>query len=228
VSDDSQDMACAEWMAAISADADGEAPGVDARLLATHLDACPSCRSFRDDVRGLRRVTAVGAAPRMPDLSREVSKQTAVSDRASRSWLVRMLLGLAAGAIVVSALPELLGGSGDTVHESRHVGAFSIAYAMALLLVVLRPARARAIFPVALVLGGALLITAAIDVAEGHVPLVSEAAHIPELLSVALVWLLARPLPDPTGRASSVAPDGPGLRLLAVDEPAEGSERATG
>ena len=68
---------------------------------------------------------------------------------------------------------------------------------MALLLVVIRPARARAIFPVTLVLAGALLITAVLDVVEGHVPLVDETAHLPELLSVPLVWLLARPLPDP-------------------------------
>jgi RNA polymerase sigma-70 factor (ECF subfamily) len=228
VSDDLQDMACAEWIAAISADVDGEDLGVDPRLLAAHLESCPSCRTYRDEVRGLRRVTAVGAAPQMPDLAREVSRRNAVTDRASRSWVVRLLLALTAGVILVSALPHLLGHGGESVHESRHVGAFSVAYAVALLLVVLRPARARAIFPVTLVLAGALLITAAIDVIEGHIPLVSETAHIPELLSVALVWLLARPLPDPTGRVGAASPEGPGLRLLADDEPHDGPERATG
>jgi predicted anti-sigma-YlaC factor YlaD len=221
-------MACGEWMTAISADADGEDPGVDWRLLAAHLEACPSCRAYRDEVRGLRRVTSVGAAPQMPDLSREVSKRNAVTDRASRSWLVRLLLGLTAGAIVATALPDLLGHGGESVHESRHVGAFSVAYAMALLLVVLRPARARAILPVTLVLAGALLITAAIDVVEGHVPLVNEAAHVPELVSVALVWLLARPLPDPADRRGTGPAHGRELRLLPEDAPVDGSERATG
>ena len=101
------------------------------------------------------------------------------------------------------------------MHESRHVGAFSIAYAAALLLVVIRPARARAIFPVTLVLAGALFITAMVDVVEGHVPLVDETAHLPELLSVPLVWLLARPLPDPRRAPTAGRPDGTPLAAPA-------------
>ena len=114
------------------------------------------------------------------------------------------------------------------MHEARHLGAFSVAYAVALLLVVVRPARARAILPVTMVLAAALLITAAIDVVEGHVPLVDEAAHLPELASVALVWLLARPRPVPRGAASG---DGsstaaPSLRLL--DHPDDTQDREAG
>jgi predicted anti-sigma-YlaC factor YlaD len=228
VSDDLGDMACAQWIAAVSAEADGEDPGVDRRLLEAHLLTCPSCRAYRDQVGGLRRAAVVGPATDMPDISVHVARLNAVADRASRGWLVRTLLALTAAAIAATAVPHLLGHGGESVHESRHVGAFSVAYAVALLLVVLRPARARAIFPVTLVLAGALLITAAIDVIEGHVPLVSEAAHIPELVSVGLVWLLARPLPDPAGWARVGTAEGPGLRLLGDDETRGGSERATG
>lgn len=226
MSDDLDNMACAQWITAISAEADGEDPGVDPRLLAAHLDACPSCRAFRADVQGLRRATAVAEAPEMPDLSKRVSKLNAVADRASRWWVVRVLLALVAVTILVLSVPDLLGHGGESVHESRHVGAFSIAYAVALLAVVVRPARARAIFPVTLVLAGALLITATIDVVEGHVPLVSEAAHIPELVSVALVWLLARPLPDPRGKAGTRGEGAPALRLL--DDGRSGGAREAG
>jgi len=38
----------------------------------------------------------------------------------------------------------------------------------------------------------ALAITATIDVVEGHVPLVHEAVHVPELVSAAAVWVLTR------------------------------------
>jgi hypothetical protein len=56
-------------------------------------------------------------------------------------------------------------------------------------------------------------------VVEGHVPLIDETAHLPELLSVPLVWLLARPLPDPRRAATAASPDGtPSLRLLAPDD----------
>lgn len=226
MTDDIDNMACAEWITAISAEADGEDPGVDPRLLAAHLESCASCRAFRADVQGLRRATAVTEAPVMPDLSKQVSKLNRVADRASRWWVVRVLLALVAVTILVLSVPELLGHGGESVHEARHVGAFSIAYAVALLAVVARPARARAIFPVTLVLAGALLITAVIDVVEGHVPLVNETAHLPELLSVALVWLLARPLPDPRHKVRPAGQGAPTLRLL--DDDASGPAREAG
>jgi predicted anti-sigma-YlaC factor YlaD len=217
VSDDLHDMSCGQWITAISADADGEDPGVDPRLLAAHLDSCSSCRAYRDQVAGLRRASAVAPANEMPDLSRNVAKLNAVADRASRWVVVRGLLGLVAAVIIVVSVPALFGEEGPSVHQSRHVGAFSIAYAVALLLVVIRPARARAILPVTMVLAGALFITAMVDVIEGHVPLLDETAHLPELLSVPLVWLLARPLPDPGRRASAGDPAARSLRLLASD-----------
>ena len=65
VSSDHEGMSCGEWITAISAQADGEDPGVDPRLLAAHLDSCASCRSYRDQVAGLRR--AVGGGPRRRD-----------------------------------------------------------------------------------------------------------------------------------------------------------------
>lgn len=220
MSDDLEGMACAPWLAAISADVDGEDPGVDPRLLAAHLDSCAACRRYRDELAGLRRSAGMAPAQPMPDLSGRVSKLNAVADRAGRSWVVRALLALVAVEIIVVSLPALLGEGHEhgSIHEARHLGAFSVAYAVALLLVVVRPARARAILPVTIVLAAALLITAAIDVSEGHVPLVNEAAHIPELVSVALVWVLSRPARDRGGPAASRrGGEGPSLRVL--DDP---------
>ena len=65
-----------------------------------------------------------------------------------------------------------------------------------LLVVVVRPARARAMLPVAAVLAGALAITALVDLARGEVPLMGETSHLPELISVLLLWLLAVPAPS--------------------------------
>ena len=97
--------------------------------------------------------------------------------------------------IVALSLPALvLGDEQDTsAHGARHLGAFAVAYGVGLLVVVARPARARTMLPVAAVLAGALLITAVVDLANGRIPLVGEAWHLPEIVSVALIWLLAVP-----------------------------------
>lgn len=208
---------------AISALADSEDPGIDGAALERHLAGCSSCRAFRDavlgDERGLRAPITV--APAMPDLSSPVTKTAAAADRASSSLLVRGALAVVAAEIVVFALPDLVAGdaSGSDAHGSRHLGAFAIAYAVALLVVVVRPARARTILPVAAVLAGALLITAVIDLANGNVPLAGEALHLPELVSVALLWLIANP------RRRRDPPGGTTLRAVPNDDASVSARR---
>jgi predicted anti-sigma-YlaC factor YlaD len=201
-------MSCDPWIEAISARADGEPLGVEERLLDAHVAACPSCRDFAAGVPALIPRRPVTPAPRMPDLSRRVAKLNALADRASRWGAVRALLAFVAVEVMVLAVPELvLGHDGDgSGHAARHVGAFGIAYAVSLLVVVVRPARARSILPTALVLALALSITAVVDVVDGRVPLLGEATHIPEILSVVLVWMLARPVPDRAAAGGAVGP----------------------
>lgn len=189
-------MACDRWTEALSAIADGEDPGVDQRLLDAHLQHCERCREFQSEISALPGPRTVGAAP-MPDLSKRVIRLNAIADRASQWGLVRGLLAIVAIEVIVLSLPEFLLGQaqGSSAHAARHIGAFSIAYAAALLVAAIRPARARSILPVATVLAGALAITAAIDIVEGRIPLLGEAIHIPEILSVGLLWMLATPGP---------------------------------
>lgn len=141
----------------------------------------------------------------MPDLSRRVAKTNAVLDRAGKWSMVRALLIVVAVEIVVMAVPNLVLGEGEAnAHDGRHLGAFSIAYAVALLVAAVRPARARTVLPVAAVLAGALLVTAIVDLANGTVPLVNEVSHVPELISVLLIWWLAIPARrDPLSTPSS-------------------------
>ena len=163
----------------------------------------------------------------MPDLSRRVVKLNAMADRASKWGMVRALLAFVATEILVISFPALILGhdGSESAHVARHLGAFSVAYAAGLLVVVFRPARARTILPVSLVLAGALAVTAIIDVVDGHVPLLGEAVHIPEVLSVFLVWLLARPARAPGGAASGRG-GGP-IRLVDPDA-RRGGEREAG
>lgn len=162
----------------------------------------------------------------MPDMSRRVSKSVAVADRASAWGVVRLLLVVVALEVVVLSVPALVAtGEGSAVHDGRHLSAFSIAYGVALLVVAVRPARARTVLPVATVLAGALLITAVVDLVEGNVPLLGEVVHIPEVISVVLVWLLARPSSRRGGRAegATAVP----LRLVEPDAVGERG-RSTG
>jgi hypothetical protein len=131
----------------------------------------------------------------MPDLSQKVARRAAAADRAGAAWIARWLLALVAAQIMVLAVPDLLA-TGDAAHSARHLGAFSVAYAVGLIVVVVRPARARTMFHVALVLAAGMVVTAVVDIAQGRVPLVNEALHIPELFSVLFLWVLARPRPE--------------------------------
>lgn len=187
---------CDRWREALSAIADGEDPGIELRLIDAHLARCSECDAFAVAIDGSRRRTVVRSAAPMPDLSRRVSKLNALADRASRWGVVRALLVVLAMEVIVVSVPLLFTGDEQVDgHDARHLGAFTIAYAVALLVVAARPARARTVLPVAAVLAGALLITAVVDLGRGVVPLVNEATHIPELISVVLLWLLAVPAP---------------------------------
>lgn len=199
---------------------DGEDPGLDPALVDAHVARCPACRSYGDHLHDLRRLGSVRPAPRMPDLSARVVKLDRIADRASRWGVVRGVLVVVALEIVALSLPALvLGQEQETAaHAARHLGAFTVAYGAALLVVAVRPARARTVLPVAATLAAALAVTAVIDVLDGQIPLVGEALHIPELISVVLIWLLAVPSRrGPAGGKLAGAPPGPVVRL-ARDE----------
>ncbi len=215
-------MSCSTWRDAISAEADGEDPGIEPRLVTAHLDRCADCRAFAASIEGSRRRLLMAPAPSMPDLSRRVSKLNAVADRASAWGVVRVLLVVVALEVIVLSLPALLLGAGEAnAHEARHLGAFSVAYGVALLVVAFRPARARTILPVAAVLAGALFITAIVDLVNGNVPLLEETSHIPELISVVLVWLLAAAPLRRHGRSQPSSASA--LRLVDPDDAPEQS-----
>lgn len=118
-------------------------------------------------------------------------RAAARADRATVHPVVLAALAVLALELVAFSIYDLLGLRGADTHDSRHLGSFNLAYAVAIATVVHRPARARVILPVAVVLGAALAITAAVDVASGKVPLVGEASHLAELISIPLIWAIA-------------------------------------
>ena len=190
-------MTCDRWREAISALVDGEESPVDLRLVDAHLLRCADCRAYRSTAEQARRVARVQPVAPPTDLPRRVARLAAVADRAAKWSVLRVVLAVVAVDIIAFSLPDLLLGTDGTAstHAARHLGAFTIAYAAGLLVVVIRPARARAMLPVTAVLAGALVITAVVDLTSRRIPLLGEAQHLPELLSVVLVWLMTVPTP---------------------------------
>lgn len=210
---------CADYQDAISAIFDGEDPGIGGGSLEAHVTRCPNCAGFRNSLEVLPR-RRLEAAPQMPDLSVVVTRRHVLAERRSASILLRLLLAGVAIEMLVAAFPALVLGRDAmiTTHAARHLGSFSVAFAVGLAVVVFRPARARAMLPVAVILAGGLAITAAIDLAEGHAHFFAESAHLPGLMSVVLLWLMARrPLArHDTLVASDVESPAP-LRLVERD-----------
>jgi predicted anti-sigma-YlaC factor YlaD len=192
---DSNDMDCFRWRDALSAMADGEPAEIDERLVAAHVARCPGCQQYKEMIEASPSMARIGAATEMPDLSKKISKLTAAADRAAHWSILRVVLAVVAVQVIAFALPALVLGEeeGTATHSARHLGAFGVAYGVALLVVVARPARARSILPVALVLAGAQVLSAVVDLATGRIPLTGEARHLPQIVSVFLIWFLAVP-----------------------------------
>ena len=106
------------------------------------------------------------------------------------------------------ALPALIFGdsTGAASHIARHIGSFDVAIAAGLLYAALRPERATALMPVALVLTACVLTTATFDLTDGSTSSGLEAHHLIDLVGFALLWVVAgRPLPRRRAARPSVA-----------------------
>lgn len=182
-------MGCARWEESVSALADGEEPDLPADLVRSHIADCPDCRRFAAGLGFDPSATAER------DFAAAVVEDNARLDRAEGTRLLRVLVALCSATIAALAVQPLISGELDGIasHDARHAGAFGIAFAVALAVAAWRPARARSILPVALVLALAIALTAVLDIVLGEATIVGELIHLPELLSVPLVWLLATP-----------------------------------
>ena len=129
----------------------------------------------------------------MPDLERAIAKRIRLVTGLGRWTIARAVLATCALEVMVFSVPDMLGSGSATAHDARHLGSFSIAFGMMLMIVVVRPTRARMMLPVAGVLAVALTISASVDLFNGQVPLLGEARHLPEVISVGVLWILAVP-----------------------------------
>lgn len=196
-------MSCVNVRATLSAMLDGES--VDAAGVAEHVRGCPACAQWRHQAEavstGLRaryEETPDLVEPVLAAVAEEnrlgVAQQSAV--RAGRRRLLRWAVGIAAVVQLALAIPALLTAAGvstvDAVHTSREMASFDIAVAVGFLLAAIRPERARAFVPVAVVLSICLGMTSLMDISTGLTGLADEAGHMVALLQAGLLWALGK------------------------------------
>ncbi len=129
---------------------------------------------------------------RPSDLAERIAAQAAAMDRSGVWWVLRAgLCAVAVGYLLLAVPPLLFEDNLHHGHLAAHLGAFGVAYGVALLFVALRPATARALVPFTIALAAAMVLLAVIDVARGRAPALGEFQHLLELVGLVLVWLLA-------------------------------------
>ena len=195
-------MDCEHIREALSAQLDGEDPGVDEARLDQHVAGCAGCTAWADELGALHRLVRVQPAEPVPDLSAAIMASAPTLEGTAPWWAplgeristVRWALFAIALTQLVVAGPGLLLGedAGASVHVARELGAFDVALGVGLLVAAWQPARAWGLLPVAAALALGMAVTAVGDVIDGTATTVGEVHHLLELASLVLLWLVAR------------------------------------
>ncbi|MDG4820561.1 zf-HC2 domain-containing protein [Asanoa sp. WMMD1127] len=187
---------CEHVRAALSARLDGEAVPVSTAEIDAHTATCTGCQAWSASAERLDRLVKADPAP-VPDLTAGVLAAVAAdrgrsSASAERRQVLRIMVGVLAAAQLVSAVPALFG-NGLGAHATREMACFDVALAVGFALAALRPERARALVPVALVLALCLAVTSAVDVAGGRAAALHEIGHLAAVIQAAALWALGSP-----------------------------------
>lgn len=208
-------MRCQPYHDAISAQLDGEEIGIAEVDLQGHLDSCTGCQAFMTRSRALHRRFAIRPADPVPDLTAQIlanvsrhlpsAGSSQVARRSVRAagelrahdgqvhWSRWALLGVALVQLTIALPPVLFGrDAGAPIHLAREIGAWDVALAMALLLVVMRPRRAQGLVPFAASLAVAMFGAALVDVVSGQATPIAESQHLLELAGLWMLWVLSR------------------------------------
>jgi predicted anti-sigma-YlaC factor YlaD len=190
-------MDCERCRTALSARLDGEDPGVPPAALDSHLAGCAACREFANGAERLHRLARVTPAEPVPDLSGPILAAIGPTEPVpadERTQFLRVTLAVVAVIQLAMAIPALVLGddAGLPAHVARHLGSFSVALGVGLLVVAWRPDRASGLLPVIGVVVLCLLASAAVDIANGRAAPGAEVSHAPELVGLVAVWFLAR------------------------------------
>ena len=189
-------MDCSQIRFALSATLYGEDPGLPNLVVDAHLDGCPECRTWSAEVADFHRTLRVGPAAIETDRTETIlavlPRRGAAPGRDDRTRSLQWVTVILAIVQLAGAVPLLLG-HGDEMHGhfARHIGVFTAAMAIGLLVVARRPDRARAILPMLAVLVAGLVWSCLDDLISGRPVPGSAIAHGLDVAALGVVWLLA-------------------------------------
>lgn len=191
-------VTCVTVRESVSADIDGEVSPLDDAEVTRHLQGCDACDRFATDAPGMTRRVRLAAAQDVPDLTATI--MTGLADEPAPSsvrWIARLrvVVAMAGIAQMLLAVPLVAGMIGGDLHLGRDLAALQVALGVGLILAAVQPHRAAGVLPVVVVVAGATLVLAGIDVATGVATLTTELVHVSELLGVLALWALSRALP---------------------------------
>jgi predicted anti-sigma-YlaC factor YlaD len=188
-------MHCSLSRELVSAGLDGELAADERLLLTRHLDTCAECRRYAARATDVHRALRVQPAPPVPDLTAAVLARAGDAPPARRS-AIGWRAGLAAVALLqlLLAAPALIQHPDATAEQQaiHHLDAFTVAFAVGLLVVAWQPWRVRGVLPIATTLAGVMLFTVVLDVHNDHSIGMPLTAHGLELAGLVLAWGLAR------------------------------------
>ncbi|MGH3546475.1 MAG: zf-HC2 domain-containing protein [Mycobacteriales bacterium] len=200
------DGACEHSRTAMSALLDGEEPGVADVALARHLDGCAACREWRDQaeqagVAATRQRTPGAALAAGRELTARVlaaiTADPSATKRIQAAWANRWVLRVALGATALSQLLSTLPWLAIPVTASPsklawEAGALGAAVAVGFGYAALRPEAAKAMLPIAIVLGSLFLIAGVRELSGDLRATPYHMGHVVVLLQTGLLWALAR------------------------------------
>ncbi|GAB3551616.1 hypothetical protein GCM10027444_22550 [Actinopolyspora lacussalsi] len=200
-------MDCVTSVEILSAELDGAATEEQRRLVRQHLAGCAECERRRAGFDELHRAVRIMPAEPGPDVTgavlpalrpRSLDRLRGAAGRRPRTAL-RWLLALVAAVQLGVALLQLTGvgvrvgdGARSTMpHIDHETGAWNAAVAVALAWVALRARHAAAHLPVLASFTGVLGALCLVDLVTGRVGPERVISHLPVLLGLVLVAVLA-------------------------------------
>lgn len=205
-------MGCDQYREALSAELDGEPPGVSEDALSGHLSGCPGCRAWFGQAARVTRLVRLAPATPIPDLAPAVLAALPADSRRRR----QVFAGARAALVVVAFLQALLAWSGAltgqddmaTGHVAHEVGAWNLALAVAFLMVATRPKAADSLIAPVGVFVTVLAVVAASDAAAGDLAMGRLIGHLLVASGLVLLVTISRTAPPQPGAPDRSRPRG--------------------
>lgn len=183
----------------ISAGIDGELNAQQAALLDAHLKSCAECHAQQEMSWDLKRRFSFAAAS-----SEMQAQQTAVPTELRSSWLpipatsrlegfLRWVLFVIGSTLAILNARTLIFAELDPeyAHVIRHDAVWGCALGIAMVVVWLKPHRARGLLPLTAALTVLHLAVTAIDLARRQADAMQESSHLVALVGLVCLWVIS-------------------------------------